>query len=108
VSAGGGANPLWRRDGREIAYATRRGGGAGAWLEASAVAARDGTLRAAPARPLCPLPDVRLGEAANDWDVTPEVTRFLVLQPVPRAALPAPSHVELVQHAGALLRSPGR
>src|SRR5205814_4039877 len=84
VSAGGGSDPRWRRDGRELFYIS-----ADSWLT---VVSFDGRRPATPRR----LFQVRVPAAANpylsNYDVTADGQRFLVKAPV-HDVTSAPIHV---------------
>ena len=105
VSTGGGSNPIWRRDGREILFAARRGGGPGILIQAVRIETHSNRLTVGPARAVLTLPDVDLGLSANGWDVAPDGTRFLVSVRVPGDPDPPVTHVEFVQHFGTRLPS---
>jgi len=105
VSTGGGSNPIWRRDGREILFAARRGGGPGILLQAAPIDARPGGLAVGPTRTVLTLPDVELGLAVNGWDVASDGRRFLVAVHVRGDADPPVTHAEFVKHFGTRLPS---
>ena len=82
VSADGGAQPRWRRDGRELYFVSGR-----AELVAAAVTPTEGGLRFGTATPLFGLGTVRESAASvtglgSTYDVFPDGQRFVLAEPV--------------------------
>jgi hypothetical protein len=73
ISAGGGLNPRWRADGKEIFYATP--GGA---LMAAEVSAKGTSIEVGAVRPL----SIRVDPNYYSYDVSADGQRFLVAVPV--------------------------
>ena len=74
VSTGGGAQPRWRRDGKELLFLSLAG-------EAMAVdvsTPRDGVFQAGTPRKLFQANPVSVFTGRNSWDVTPDGQRFLI------------------------------
>ncbi|MEP7326090.1 MAG: protein kinase [Gemmatimonadota bacterium] len=74
ISSGGGIEPLWRRDGRELFYRTTRGE-----VFATAISDGAGFQHGAPVR-LFSLPDMAFQPYHRTWDIHPDGRRFLMLQ----------------------------
>ena len=74
ISSGGGIEPLWRRDGRELFYRTTRGE-----VFATAISAGPGFQHGAPVR-LFSLPDMVFQSYHRTWDIHPDGRRFLMLR----------------------------
>ncbi len=74
VSQNGGSGAVWRRDGREIIYATPNG-----TLVAVAVTPSGNALLLGPPAALFALP-ANVGSWDNSWSVMPDHSRFIVLE----------------------------
>ena len=74
ISSGGGIEPLWRRDGRELFYRTMRGE-----VFATAISDGHGFQHGAPVR-LFSLPDMAFQQYHRTWDIHPDGRRFLMLR----------------------------
>jgi serine/threonine protein kinase/Tol biopolymer transport system component len=74
ISSGGGIEPLWRRDGRELFYRTTRGE-----VYATAISAGPGFQHGAPVR-LFSLPYLVFQQYHRTWDIHPDGRRFLMLR----------------------------
>jgi Tol biopolymer transport system component len=85
VSPGGGAQPRWRRDGKELYYRVANG----------AVVAVDVTVTDGAVRTGRPLPLFAPAAGAINWDVTPDGQRFLVVAPITTAPSGDPISVVL-------------
>jgi serine/threonine protein kinase/Tol biopolymer transport system component len=86
VSADGGGQPRWRRDGRELFYRARSGA-----IMSVDVTFADGQVQTSIPRQLF-LPSTAVNLA---WDVTPDGQRFLLALPVDQAVNPDPVTVVL-------------
>jgi serine/threonine-protein kinase len=76
VSASGGTNPVWSRDGRELFYINGRG-------EMAGVALRPGpTFTAGEPRALFSVSQFTVGGNAGVFDVSPDGKRFVMVRPV--------------------------
>ncbi len=76
VSASGGNNPLWSRDGRELFYINGRG-------EMATVPVAPGpTFNAGEPRVLFSVGDYTVGGNAGVYDVSPDGKRFLMIRPM--------------------------
>ncbi len=80
ISSGGGIEPLWRRDGRELFYRTTRGE-----VFATAISDGPGFQHGAPVR-LFSLPDMQFQQYHRTWDIHPDGRRFLMLRTTGTAA----------------------
>jgi serine/threonine protein kinase/Tol biopolymer transport system component len=76
ISTGGGTEPRWRRDGKELYYVAADGK-----LMAVDVATAAGFQAGAP-KALFPVPATREGALGQSWDVAPDGKRFLFPVPV--------------------------
>ena len=74
ISTGGGSQPRWRHDGKELFYL------AGANLMASRIRVAAGGIESDPPQTLFSVSD--LGRTFYCYDVAPDGNRFLVLRPV--------------------------
>jgi Tol biopolymer transport system component len=88
ISNGGGVQPRWRGDGKELYYVASDGK-----LMAVDVAT-DSVFRAGVPRVLFPVPPTLLGAAFSQWDVTSDGKRFLFPAPTVQSAQ-APFNVVL-------------
>ena len=76
VSASGGTNPVWSRDGRELFYINGRG-------EMASVALKPGpTFTAGEPRALFSVSQFTVGGNAGVFDVSPDGKRFVMVRPV--------------------------
>jgi dipeptidyl aminopeptidase/acylaminoacyl peptidase len=76
VSANGGANPVWSRDGRELFYVNGRG-------EMTTVALKPGpTFSPGEPRPLFSVSQYSVNNNAGVFDISPDGKRFLMIRPV--------------------------
>jgi serine/threonine-protein kinase len=76
VSASGGANPLWSRNGRELFYINGRG------EMASVPIAAGPTFNAGESRSLFSVGNYTVGGNAGVYDVSPDGKRFLMIRPM--------------------------
>jgi hypothetical protein len=76
VSRGGGTMPRWRADGRELYYAGPRG------MMAVPITSRDGALVAGEPVSLFPTGAYELRANRQEYDVTPDGQRFLLVRPL--------------------------
>jgi eukaryotic-like serine/threonine-protein kinase len=83
VSTRGGAQPQWRRDGRELYYVAPDN-----TVMAAAIEARAGTIRAAAPQPLFTANINQTSTLRNQYAASADGQRFLVLSLVNRHALP--------------------
>jgi hypothetical protein len=88
VSSGGGSQPRWRRDGKELFFVTLDGR-----LMAAPVKMSDGRLEAGEPKPLFRMP-LRLAPTQYTYDVSADGQRFLAMAPTQQAR-PEPLKVML-------------
>jgi len=91
ISTGGGSQPRWRRDGKELFFVAGREAGGPVQRDVMAVAvdtSSNGVFKTGVPQKLFTV-DTGTGTAlGNSWDVTPDGQRFLVGSPSTRTAVP--------------------
>lgn len=88
VSAGGGAQPVWRRDGAELMFVDQRG----QLVSVAVTAVADDMISLAAPTPLA-VPLIGFGHWGTQYDVSPDGSRFYFLR---RNDAPLPRTIEIV------------
>jgi Tol biopolymer transport system component len=91
ISTGGGFQPRWRRDGKELFFVAGQDLGGPVPHDVMAVAvdtSSDGVFKAGVSQKLFTVVTGAGTANGNTWDVTPDGQRFLVSSPSTRTAVP--------------------
>ena len=97
ISTRGGAQPRWRRDGKELFFLGGVGVGSADVMAVDVDTSNSGVFRAGVPQKLFTVVPQSLTTARNSWDVTPDGQRFLVVSPETTAVPPVTVVVNWLQ-----------